>query len=269
MSIVIVPNQLKKEIIVEAPETAGYPKTGQEVTVHYTGKLDDGTVFDSSVQRNKPFEFVLGKNTVIKGWEQGVVTMKQGEKSRFFIEPEYGYGKGGSPPVIPANSRLTFEIELLDFRDKPKEKWEMTDGEREQFATEMNNKARVAVGNGEIERAAEIYEEAYAYVDFMENRNDKLLTQLCTNLAFCYLKLELASKCVARAEKAVELDSSNQKAHFRLGMGYLRQHNYEKALNAFEKMEDNQLKKRCKQKVQFAIKSDRIKEVGIFRGCLN
>jgi peptidylprolyl isomerase len=89
------------------------PKAGKEVTVHYTGTLLDGRTFDSSVQRGTPATFAVGQ--VIEGWNEALVTMKKGEKRTLIIPPELGYGAQGYPGVIPPNSYLIFDVELLDF----------------------------------------------------------------------------------------------------------------------------------------------------------
>ena len=91
-------------------------KPGNKVTVHYTGWLKNGTKFDSSVDNHKPFEFTLGAGQVIKGWDEGVVGMKVGGKRQLRIPPKLGYGAAGVGALIPPNSVLIFDVELLAVR---------------------------------------------------------------------------------------------------------------------------------------------------------
>nr|WMP39840.1 FKBP62 [Solanum melongena] len=109
-------NQGLKKKLVKEGEGWDTPAPGDEVEVHYTGTLLDGTKFDSSRDRGDPFKFTLGQGQVIKGWDQGINTMKKGENAIFTIPPELAYGESGSPPTIPPNAPpLQFDVELLSW----------------------------------------------------------------------------------------------------------------------------------------------------------
>lgn len=103
---------------MELPNSVSVPQaeTGDILLVHYEGKLQDGTIFDSSYERGTPFQFQLGAGEVIAGWDQGVAGMREGEKKELVIPPELAYGEQGVPGVIPPNATLIFQVELLEIQ---------------------------------------------------------------------------------------------------------------------------------------------------------
>jgi peptidylprolyl isomerase len=117
-NVTTMPDGLK--IIDVKVGTGALPKTGQTCVMHYTGWLYEngtkGKKFDSSVDRNEPFEFAIGTGNVIKGWDEGVITMKVGGKRTLIIPPALGYGARGAGGVIPPNATLMFDVELLSVK---------------------------------------------------------------------------------------------------------------------------------------------------------
>lgn len=111
---ITLPSGLKFVEIKEG--TGASPKIGQLVEVHYTGWLENGEKFDSSKDRGKTFEFPLGKGRVIKGWDEGVATMKVGGTRRLIIPSALGYGSQGAGNVIPSDATLIFEVDLIGIK---------------------------------------------------------------------------------------------------------------------------------------------------------
>jgi peptidylprolyl isomerase len=113
-NVVTNPSGLKYVELEEG--TGASPERGQTVVVHYTGTLENGKKFDSSRDRNSPFEFKIGIGQVIKGWDEGLSTMKVGGRRQLIIPPELGYGSRGAGGVIPPNATLLFDVELLGIK---------------------------------------------------------------------------------------------------------------------------------------------------------
>ena len=112
--VMITASGLQYEVLEEGEAGADSPRASDTVTVHYHGTLIDGTVFDSSVERNEPATF--GLNQVISGWTEGVQLMKVGDKYRFYIPPELAYGEAGAGGIIGPNATLIFDVELLEIQ---------------------------------------------------------------------------------------------------------------------------------------------------------
>jgi FKBP-type peptidyl-prolyl cis-trans isomerase len=100
------------QIIIEEQGGGKRAKAGDRVAVHYSGMFDTGMIFDSS-EGGQPIEFVLGKGQVIAGWDEGIALLNEGGKAKLIIPPDLAYGVRGAPPVIPPNSTLTFDVELV------------------------------------------------------------------------------------------------------------------------------------------------------------
>jgi len=111
---VTTPSGLK--YIDEVIGTGPSPEKGKQVSVHYTGMLEDGKKFDSSRDKNSPLTFTIGIGQVIKGWDEGIMSMKVGGKRKLTIPPDLGYGQRGAPPAIPPGATLIFEVELLNVK---------------------------------------------------------------------------------------------------------------------------------------------------------
>ena len=113
---------LKIEFVSKPEVCEKFVKKGQKLSMHYTGKLEDGDTFDSSRRLNNPLDFQIGVGKVIKGWDEGIIGMCIGEKRKLIIPSHLGYGKRGSPGSIPGGATLYFDIELIDIQDGPQKK---------------------------------------------------------------------------------------------------------------------------------------------------
>lgn len=224
---------VKKKILTEAPSGAeGPPPIGYEVTAHYTGTLKaDGSKFDSSVDRGKPFKFTIGEGQVIKGWDEGFASMKIGEKALLEISPEYGYGEMGSPPKIPGNATLVFEVELFGFAEKQKEKWEMSDEERAAMAEKLKAAGTEAFKAHDFDTATVKYELAGDYAvgegisgDDIPESERTLYVSSWSNAAMCHIKLKQWTEAIAATNKVLDIDdeASNVKALYRRGLARMR-----------------------------------------------
>jgi len=216
-----------KCITQEAPEGAeGPPPSGDEVIAHYTGTLkSDGSKFDSSRDRGQPFKFTIGQGQVIAGWDEGFASMKVGEKALLNIRSDYGYGKSGSPPKIPADADLVFDVELISFAPKKKEKWELSPEETTEEAKKLKDEGTELFKGKRFNEAADKYQEAAGFVfDNEEGESipddDKPLFVSCWgNAAMCFIKTEEWRSASDACDKilGIEGEEKNLKALFRRG----------------------------------------------------
>mmetsp|Transcript_10556 Transcript_10556/g.15840 ORF Transcript_10556/g.15840 Transcript_10556/m.15840 type:complete len:486 (+) Transcript_10556:91-1548(+) len=221
---------IMKTILEAAPEdAAGPPPNGVEVTAHYTGTLEsDGSKFDSSRDRGKPFVFTIGQGQVIKGWDEGFASMKVGEKAKLAIRSDYGYGDRGMPPTIPAKANLVFDVELLGFKEKEKQPWEMTPEERLQKAASLKEEGTKEFTSGNHAIAADLYKKAADLADENEegetlaDDQKDMLVKCLGNAAMCYVKAsswsDVIDCCNKVFSKCPEESESNIKILYRRGL---------------------------------------------------
>lgn len=190
---------------IKTPGTGEQPKKGDKVKVHYVGTLEsDGSKFDSSRDRNEPFEFTIGTG-VIEGWSLGVATMKIGELSEFHIASKYGYGDSGSPPKIPGGATLVFEIELLEIvqsHDRDIEK-----------AKALNEEGATAFRSKDFRAAVEKYHTALHLVSsYYDEEARALQLKFNNNLATSHCKLAEWGEAVSHANNVLQQDPKDLKA---------------------------------------------------------
>lgn len=333
------------------------PMTGDKVYVHYVGTLLDGTHFDSSRDRGEKFSFELGKGQVIKAWDIGVATMKVGELCQLICKPEYAYGSAGSPPKIPPNATLVFEVEFFDFHgeditededggiirriitkgqgyskpnegaavevavegtleghvfyerelkfevgdgesfdlptgvekgimameqgeealftikpkygfgnagneklgvpggatlqykmkltafEKAKESWEMNTQEKLEQSVIVKEKGTQYFKEGKYKQASVQYKRIVSWLEnesALQEEDEKKATSLRLaahlNLAMCYLKIQEPSPALGNCDKALKLDSTNEKALFRRGEALFAMKEFEGAKDDFQKV---------------------------------
>lgn len=264
-----LPNDMTKRIIQEG-EGDEKPTDGCEVTVHYTGTLEDGKEFDSSHNRGSPFNFTVGTGSVIAGWDIALKTMKRNEIAEFSLPPNLAYGEQGSPPTIPPNARLNFIIELMDWvtegAESQKPIYKMTLEERLAKCKEKKDEGGMHFREGKYDLAIRQYREVMKLAEVSEFRDDGKVVELESvqqttqmhpqsekdialkkdlkqmllishlNLAQCYLKNKKLKEAKVNCDQALAIDPNNVKAHFRKGLAYLPTKDYEKAIEQFDKV---------------------------------
>jgi peptidylprolyl isomerase len=193
------------------------PQPGDEVQAHYTGTLDDGSKFDSSRDRGKVFKFTLGQGRVIRGWDEGFATMKRGEKCHLRCREDYAYGANPPGAGIPPNATLNFDVEMIDFGPKKKEKWEMSDEEKIKEASDLKAKATENFKLKDFDAASRMYDEAADLVDDVDSAQD-IWVACKLNIAQASINLKDFPTAGEAATAALGKDPQNVKALYRRGL---------------------------------------------------
>ena len=266
-----------KEIISEGEGPT--PATGDNVEAHYTGRLLDGEVFDSSVTRGKKFQFMVGTGQVIKGWDIGFASMRKGEKAFLTCREDYAYGQQAQSS-IPAGSTLRFEVELFEFGPKPKEIWEMSLAEKVERAEKLKAEGTAAFKAGSFTTAAVKYNDALACVQAEGDDDDDseaaeeeggepdkdlaatkgaLALSCALNAAMCLMKTDPPDwyGVLDSASAALDCDAASLKGLYRRGKAQLELGNTKEAkadlMAAYALDKDNKDVKRALAKLKKAM----------------
>ena len=232
---VLIKNKLIKYVLYE--DSYNYsskinPKEGQNCVVNYTGRLLNGTIFDSSKDKSS-FEFTLGTTQILEAWNKTIITMSKGEKSLIVAHPDLCYGEKGSPPVIPENAYLSFEIELLNFEDKSKEIYELSDEEKIDKMLEQIKLAKEAFNDKRIDSSMQFYHKA---VDYICDVRHEERVNLYNNLSLLYGMKNNWAKSMEYARRGFHEKNNNFKSLYRLANSYYHLQEYEGAIEGCNKI---------------------------------
>ena len=208
---------VKKKILKEG--TGAQATEGSEVQVNYIGRNKDNKIFDQT--KGEPFKFKIGSHQVIKGWEIGVKTMKIGEKSEFILAPEYAYGERKVSDLIPENSTLTFEIELLKVEIPKKEISEMTYAEKLAEGKKLKEEGVAKFKANDIPNARDLFTRAVAYLENMDKTKEEeaegvnLYVTTLSNLCNCLNRQKEYHAVVNFATKGLKIKELPKLYYFR------------------------------------------------------
>lgn len=226
---------LKKKILREG--TGDHVPKGANVEVHYVGTLyPSGEKFDASRDRDAPFTFRLGQGQVIKGWDVGVASMRVGELAELLCESDYAYGERGSPPTIPANATLKFEVEVLGFEEvaeSPAQHWAAAKKKKEE-GTVAFKAGNYAVAKSAYAKAVDHVDQAGGAEGLSEDDAKTLRVATMGNLSMCCLKVGENKEAAKWSEKVLKEDPLNIKASYRLGQAYLALSDHDASVRALE-----------------------------------
>lgn len=225
--IEIIPGVTKR--ITKAGEGGELPKKGEKITVNYEGRLENGTIFDSSYDR-EPFECSIGVGQVIKGWDVGMMSMSLGEEAELTIVGEHAYGERGSPPTIPANATLIFKVELM--RIEEREPAGMSDEELMTHALAKKEEGNVQFKAGNLKAAESFWREGVSFLGKFKmpaNEQKNLMVILSQNMAIAANRLGDYPSAIHSATNAIMVDEKAVKALIQRSTAFLKTQNFEEA----------------------------------------
>lgn len=205
-----------------------------------TGTLvSDGSKFDSSRDRGTTFKFTIGQGMVIKAWDEGFASMKVGEHAILKARHDYAYGASGSPPKIPPKADLFFDVQLIGFKEKPKERWQMSTEERLAEANKLKNEGTELFKKSLFAEATSKYEYAASYAvdegitgDDIPEDERPLYISCWSNAAMCYIKLKEWADTTRACNQVLDIkseESTNIKALYRRGLARMHLGLYKEA----------------------------------------
>ena len=222
--------KVQKHIMVKSSESnENYPKDKQMAKICYKCRKSDYSIVDENNDKENAFEFEVGSEGVIKGLNVGIRTMKLGETSVLKIHPDYAYGASGSG-AISANETIYFEAELVEFKDKQKTKEDYTSEERMALAKNLKVEGGKLYGEGKLEEAKKLYEEALDLIDWEKDPEAiPLKIALRNNVGLICLNIHHLQESVINCNHVLEFDKKNIKALYKKAKANRLMQNFEEA----------------------------------------
>lgn len=201
--------------------------------MEYEGRLENGTVFDNSKDHGEPLKIRIGEGQVIEGWDQGIMSMRLGEKADLFIKSKYGYGDMGSPPKIPGGATLIFTVELLQIADRRPTRWQMSDQELIQVALRQKEDGNAKAGAKKFKQAEGHYKDAMSHLNACKINNEEInkLKVVCLqNMSICLNSTGDFRDAINQCTVALGIDDKAFKARYLRGQAKLGTKEFDGAL---------------------------------------
>lgn len=203
------------------------------MVVNYEGRLEDGTIFDTSQSHGEPLKLNIGTGQVIEGWDKGIMAMQLGEKADLFIKAKYGYGDLGSPPKIPGGATLIFTVELIQIADTRPTRWQMTDQQLIEYALRLKDDGNAKFKAKKLKEAEGLYRDSLSHLDTVKIDNEelkKLKVTLYQNLSLVLNQAGDYKDTIHNCCLALAIDGNAVKALFHRSVAYRKIKQYDEAM---------------------------------------